>query len=136
KALEQAVRIAPHFPLAHAGLAEAWNELDMTERASQEMLLARRVDISSLAVEDKLQMEAIDLTITREFDAAVGKYEQARKLVRGLTLDVDLGRAYERAGQPAKALENYRHAAESLNSPAAWLRLAVLYSRSAEVGDS
>ncbi len=42
KALEQAVRLAPHYSLAHARLAEAWMELDQSEKATKEMLIARR----------------------------------------------------------------------------------------------
>ncbi|HEY7390797.1 MAG TPA: hypothetical protein VH640_19940 [Bryobacteraceae bacterium] len=57
KALAEAVRLAPHFSLAHARLAEAWNAVDLTERASQEMLLARREDIGSLSSPDRLQVE-------------------------------------------------------------------------------
>jgi tetratricopeptide (TPR) repeat protein len=135
KALDQAVRVAPRFSMAHARLAEAWNELDLTERASLEMLLAHREDLSSLDARDQLQLEAIDLTITREFEAAAARYEQMRRHVRAddPVFQVDLGRAYEKAGQPLKAMESYHRAADGRShDPAAWLRLAVLYSRSAD----
>jgi Tfp pilus assembly protein PilF len=42
KELGEAARLAPDFSMAHARLAEAWTELDSQEKASQEMLLARR----------------------------------------------------------------------------------------------
>jgi len=135
KALEQSLRIAPGFSLAHTRLAEAWYELDAPERASQEMLLARRGNSSGLSDLDRLQIEAVDLTITREFGAAAGKYEQMRVLAatEAPGLDIDLGRAYEKAAQPAKAIVSYRRAAEGpTHSPAAWLRLAVLYSRASD----
>ena len=135
KALDQAVRQTPRFSLAHARLAEAWNELDLIEKAGQEMLLARRGDLSDLTAAERLQVEAIDLTITREFEPAAAKYEQMRRYFKpdDTAFHLDLGRAYEKAGQPLKALENYRHAAEGTSrDPAAWLRLAVLYSRSAD----
>jgi tetratricopeptide (TPR) repeat protein len=135
KALDRAVSLAPRFSLAHARLAEAWNELDLTERASQEMLLARRGDFSGLPPLDRLQLEAIDLTITREFESAAAKYEQMRRYLKAddPVLQVDLGRAYEKAGQPLKAMESYHRAGEGpSHDPAAWLRLAVLYSRSAD----
>jgi len=135
KALEQAVRLAPHYSLAHARLAEAWVELDVPEKAGQQMLIARREDASSLSALDRLQIEAVDLTITREFTSALGKYERIVSLGGddSAGLEVDLGRAYEKAGQPSKATERYRQAAQSAaHPPAAWLRLAVLYSRASQ----
>ena len=46
-------------------------------------------------------------------------------------MDLDLGRTYENAGQPLKAVDCYHRAAEGpSHDPAAWLRLAVLYTRS------
>jgi len=134
KALEQAVRIAPRFSLAHARLAEAWVELDVPENAGREMLLARRGDSSGLSDLDRLQIEAVDLTVTREFGAAAAKYEQMRTLTpQDAGLDLDLGRAYDKALQPTKAMESYRRAAEGpSHSPAAWLHLASLYSRASD----
>jgi tetratricopeptide (TPR) repeat protein len=132
KALEQAARLAPGFALAHARLAEAWSNLDLTDKATQEMLLARRQDLSTLSRLDRLQLEAIDLALTREFPAAAAKYEQMLSLGSpdsdGIYLD--LGRAYDNAGKPDKATEAYRRAAEGpAHNPAAWLSLGVLYSR-------
>jgi tetratricopeptide (TPR) repeat protein len=132
KALEKAVGLAPHFSVAHARLAEAWNELDASERASREMQVARREDFSRLAELERLQIDAIDLTITREFDGALSKYEQIRRRAdpSDTRLDVDLGRAYERASQPAKAIESFRRAVEGPSrDPAAWLHLGMLYGR-------
>src|SRR5262249_29396385 len=132
KALEEALRLSPRFSLAHSRLAEAWSELAAPEKASREMLLARREDLSGLPALDRLQIEAIDLTITREFAGAIAKYQEMNRRAAG-AFDLDLGRAYEKAGKPAQALESYRRAAESsLHPPAAWLRLAVLYGRAAE----
>jgi eukaryotic-like serine/threonine-protein kinase len=132
KALEQAVRLSPNFTLAHARLAEAWANLDLIDNATREMLLARRHDLSLLSRLDRLQLEAIDLTLTREFAAAAAKYEQILSLAGPNSSDfyLDLGRAYENAGYPDKALESYRRAAERPpHSPAAWLSAGVLYSR-------
>ena len=126
KALEQAVKVAPAFSPARARLAESWFELDLPERAAREFLPIRRRDNSSLPALDQLQIEAVDLTITREFEAAAAKYEQMlRQSGSGSTdLSVDLGRSYERAGKPDKAITAYRRAAEGAShSPAAWLRL-------------
>jgi serine/threonine protein kinase len=76
KSLEESIRRAPGFALAHARMAEAWWNLDFTDRATQEMLIARRQDLSQLSRPERLQMEAIDLTLTREFPAAAAKYEE------------------------------------------------------------
>jgi serine/threonine protein kinase len=138
KALAQAVTLAPHFTLAHARLAEAWVGLDLTEKATQEMLTVRRQDLSALSRRERLQVEAIDLTITREFAAAAAKYEQAVAIAGPAATDlyVDLGRAWQAAGKPDKAIEAYKHAAESAMDPAAWLRLAVLYSRAGDTANA
>ena len=131
KALDQAVQLAPTFPPARARLAESWLELDLPEKALREFAFIHRQDSSSLSKLDQLQIGAIDLTITREFPAAVAKYEEMRKLAPddSADLNVDLGRIYEKAGKPDQAIEAYRRAAEGpAHSPAAWLRLGVIYS--------
>ncbi len=138
KALAETVRLAPHFALAHARLAEAWVELEAPQKAQEQMLLARREDPSLLASADRLQIEAIDLSITREFLGAVEKYKQlAKQAGNHAELSVDLGRIYEKAAKPDLALESYRRAAEGPeHNPAAWLRLGVLYARRSEVSKS
>ena len=139
KALQRAVDLAPRFSLAHARLAESWFELDLPEKAGREFLPTRRQDNSFLPKIDQLQIEAVDLTITREFTLAAAKYEQMVRLARGDAggLKVDLGRAYEKADKRDSAIESYRSAAEgTLHSPAAWLRLAVLYSQRADFAKS
>ncbi len=130
KALQQAIVAAPHFALAHARLAEAWNALDLVEKATEEMLLARREDLALLPRLDRLQVEAIDLTLTREFGAAAAKYEEMIRTGGGGEVYIDLGRTYDNAGKPDKAIVAYRHAAEEQRpSAAAWLALGILYSR-------
>jgi tetratricopeptide (TPR) repeat protein len=139
KALEQAVSLAPHFSLGHARLAEAWLELEVPEKAGLEMLLARRQDNSGLPEADRLRIEAVDRTIFREFDAAVARYERIKQLAKSSAadLDLDLGRAYERALQGPKAMECYRRAAEGpSHSPAAWLHLGMLYARASRLPES
>ena len=138
KALGEAVRVAPHYGLAHARLAEAWVELEVPDSAGEQMLLTRREDNSTLSKLDRLHIEAVDLTITREYAAAVTKYEQMRGMApEDVDVDLDLGRAYEKAGQPAKSIECYRRVtADSSHNPAAWLRLAILYDRRSDVANS
>jgi len=131
KALTEAVRVAPHFGLAHARLAEAWLALDVSDSASHEMLLALGEDTAGLSSLDRLQLEAVHRTVTREFPTAVARYEQMHQAApEDGAIDLDLGRAYESASQPDKAIDCYRRAAEGpAHNPAAWLRLAVLYDR-------
>jgi hypothetical protein len=138
-ALGQVVQLAPAFSPARARLAESWYELDFPEKALLEFAPIRRLDNSSLPRFDRLQIEAVDLTITREFGAAAAKYEEMRKSAGrdSAGLDVDLGRAYEDAGKLGNAIEAYRRSAEGpSHNPAAWLRLAVLYSRRKKVPES
>jgi tetratricopeptide (TPR) repeat protein len=139
RALGQAIQHAPDYAMAHARLAEAWVELEMPERAQQEMLLARREDTSGLSELDRLHIEAIDLTITRDFSKAAAKYERIAALAGPSSADaaVDLGRAWDKAGQPDRAVEAYRKAAEGpAHNPAAWLKLGVLYSRGSKAAES
>jgi tetratricopeptide (TPR) repeat protein len=139
KALEETVKLAPHFALARARLAEAWVELEMPEKAQEQMLLARREDNSWAAERERLQIEAIDLTITREYAAAAVKYESMAKFDSdgSAAVALDLGRAYEKSMQPDKAVFAYHRAAEGPeHNPAAWLRLGVLYSRQSKRAQS
>ena len=136
KALAKAVHAAPHFAAAHARLAEAWMELQIPETARNEMAQVRPEDVSGLSESDRELFEAIHLTINRDFPAAVSKYEQMRRRAPA-GLDVDLGRAYEKAGRNNDARECYRRAAEGPeDNPAAWLKLAVLYSREGDEAKS
>jgi tetratricopeptide (TPR) repeat protein len=129
KAFDQAIRLAPRFALAHVQLAEAWLELLVPEKAKDEMLAARRLDLSSLSDRDRLQAEAVDLAISRDFRAAVDKYEQLRRRF-GPAFDIDLGRAFDKASRSPDALAVYTRATQAdPRNAAAWLRLAVLSSR-------
>jgi tetratricopeptide (TPR) repeat protein len=128
QALSEAAKLSPHAPLVRARLAEAWVGLEMPEKGAEEMLIVRRQDASGLSHADRLQIEAIDLSITREFTAAAAKYEEMAR--GGVDVAADLGRAYESADRPDDAIRSYRQAAEgSQHNPAAWLRLGVLYAR-------
>jgi len=134
KALEHAVSLAPQFCLAHARLSEAYVELDLPDKAAEEMVLARRTEGSTLSRADRLRLEAIDFSVTREFASGAAKYELIRRLAPGDDdVDIDLGRTYERVPQIDKAVESYRRAAEGpMRNPAAWLHLGIIYSRRSE----
>jgi tetratricopeptide (TPR) repeat protein len=135
KALEQATHLAPRFSLAHARLADAWMELEVPEKAGVEMLIARRGGTAGLSTLDRLQIDAIDLAITRDFLAAADKYRQMLKMAGAGKAEVylDLARTYEHAEEIPKALENYEAASKAApRNPAAWLRLAALHGRAAQ----
>ncbi|HWZ31716.1 MAG TPA: protein kinase [Bryobacteraceae bacterium] len=132
KVLAQAVRMAPNYSLAHARLAEAWVELELPENAGVEMLIARRAGTAGLSTFDRLQIDAIDLSITREFPDAAAKYQQMLKIAGTEKADlyVDLGRTYEKAEQRVKAQESYALATKAdPRNAAAWLHLAALHSQ-------
>ncbi|HAF22087.1 MAG TPA: hypothetical protein DCK93_04105 [Blastocatellia bacterium] len=133
KALEQSIASDPKFVLAHARLAEAWNELDYADKAKDEMLKAQPLgeSPSQLPRLDALYLEAIHATITREYPAAIKAYSE---LVRQSPSDprvyVDLGRAYEKDDQIKKAIESYVEATNRAPQYAtAFLRVAILYGR-------
>jgi tetratricopeptide (TPR) repeat protein/tRNA A-37 threonylcarbamoyl transferase component Bud32 len=132
KALTETVRLAPHYSLAHARLAEAWSELELPEKADVEMLMARREGTSGLSAIDRMQIDAIDLSITREFNGAAAKYQEMLKSAGAEKADlyVDLGRIYEKSEDRAKALANYLSATKTdPRDAAAWLHLAALHSQ-------
>ncbi|HEX3746095.1 MAG TPA: protein kinase [Bryobacteraceae bacterium] len=133
KALEQAGS-DPQFSMAHARLAEAYLELDLMDKAREEMLRAAPPDVDAhLSRADRLYLRALQLTLTGDFAGAVALY---RDLLARAEPDeksnayVDLGRALEREEKTADATEAYREATRrQAQNPAAWLRLAILYGR-------
>src|SRR6266850_3428354 len=99
KAFQQAIAAEPNFALAHARLAEAWFELDYADRAKDEWLRVGSLvpNRSQLAASDALYLEAIDVTIQRDFPDAIKAYtELARLSPDEPQVYVDLGRAYEK----------------------------------------
>ena len=137
KALTQAVEIDDGYALAHARLAQAWTELDYTDRAKDELLAVTSLaDRSSLSPKDTLYLDAIRATVRRKFDDAVKAYtEIARLLPDESGVYVDLGYAYENNGDPDHALENYLKAIK-LNQgqyATAYLRTGIIYNRKGDV---
>ena len=134
KAFEEAIGIDNRFGLAHARLAQAWTELDYTDKAKDELLTASTLagDRSSLSPVDALYLDAITATVQRDFDAAVKGYaEIARLSPDDSHVYVDLGSAQENSGNVDKALENYQKAI-SLNNgqyATAYLRAGIVYQR-------
>jgi len=134
KALERAVNIAPKFAMGHARLAEAWMELDYTDKAQEEMLRANPPGRPArLSAAEQLFLEAVHLTLVRDFRGAVKKYQEILKDLPDSDLAdgfVDLGRAWEKAEKPADAEHAYEEATRrSPQFAAAFLRLGALYAR-------
>jgi len=135
KRLERSIALDDGYALSHARLAETYLEINDTERAKEELLRAISLvpNRSSLASADAAYLDAVGATVRREFPAAIDFY---RKLLDQVSVAdksngyVDLGRAYEKAENLNKAAESYMEAIKlDPQSPAGFLRLAVLYSR-------
>jgi tetratricopeptide (TPR) repeat protein len=133
-ALQMAVDLDKNYVLAHVRLADAWNELDFSGKAKDEMLdaslLGSKGTLSDL---EKTYVEAVRHTIVRDFPAALRDYQA---ILGDLPPDrkadgyVDLGRAYEKSGNIEQAVANYSVAARlAPEYPASFVRLAVLEDR-------
>lgn len=140
KPLQQAVSIDDRFALAHARLAEAWTELDYTERAQLELLRVDGLvpDRSSLEQEDSLYLDAIRAIIIRDFPAAIASYTKLAKLKPEVAQTyLDLGRAYEKNEEIDKALENFNLAIKyDAQYAPAFLHLAILYGRKEDLSSA
>jgi tetratricopeptide (TPR) repeat protein/predicted Ser/Thr protein kinase len=139
KTLQRAVEADDRYALAHARLAEALMEQDYTDRANEVLLRVRRLvpDPSVLPERDRLYLDAVTATATRDFSAAVRAYEQiARRWPEAPSAHVDLGRAYERREQTEdlnRATESYLEATRRDPQYAtAYLRVGSLYARRQE----
>lgn len=141
KRLEVAVNLDGNYAPAHAHLAEAFVEINNTEKAQDELLSATQLANSrSLASADAAYLEAIGATIRRDFPAAVNDYQKILDQASGTdkaTAYFDLGRAYERNEQIDQATDCYLNATKSdPQSPAAFLRLAMAYGRRQKSNDA
>ena len=132
RSLDAALARDPHFAMAHVRMAEAWNDLDFQNDAQREMLIAAPEE-RHLTPIDRMYFAAINATITGDFTGAVDVY---RKILQRLPDAerpagyVDLGMAYERAGDPQQALANYASASSpGSNNAAASMHTGILESR-------
>lgn len=130
--LEQSVETDDKFALAHARLAEAYAELDYSEKADKEIIRAQRLvpDHSKLAALDALYFQAVTHVLLRELAPAIERYHEMVRLspeADKAQAYVDLGRAYEIDDQLDKAKENYGEAARlAPEDAAAFLRLGIV----------
>lgn len=140
KALERAVEADDKFAMAHARLAEAWAELDYTDKAKDELLRVSALvpDRSVLPKVEALYLEAINATISRDFPRAIQSYSEVVRLMPDKPYTyVDLGRAYEKNEQADKAIENYTEATKrDPQYVTGFLRLAILYSRKQDIASA
>jgi tetratricopeptide (TPR) repeat protein len=141
KTLKQAVELDPEFAPAHARLAEAYLEINNTEQAKDELLLATSLAARrALATTDRMHLDAINATVTREFPTAIASYQKIVDQATGAekaNAFVDLGRAYERNEDINKAIESYLKAIElDAQSAGAFLRLGIAYSRRRDIGNA
>ena len=141
KILQQAIADDDRYALSHARLAEAWTELDFSEKAKDELIRAKDLvpNRSALAAIDAIRFQAITDTVKRDFPAAVESYRQLAEQVpaaeRKFAL-VDLGRAYEKNEQLDKAIESYQKATEGEHYAAAFLRLGTALGRSQKYSEA
>ena len=133
KAFTLAIANDDQFALAHARLAEAWVELDYSDRAKDELLRAGELSPNRALFTpvDALYLDGITATVRRDFAKAVSAYADIAKLQPNQPyVYVDLGRAYERNNQSDKAIESYTTATQKDSQNAtAFLRLGVLQGR-------
>ncbi len=136
KQLEQSISIDDRFALSHARLAQTYLELDNIDKAREELLRALSLasDRASLTRADSTYIDAISATVGREFAKAIDYYQKLADEApdsEKASAYVDVGRAYDRSDNIDKAQDSYRKAIEKdSQSPAAYLRLAILLGRS------
>jgi tetratricopeptide (TPR) repeat protein len=134
-ALEKAVQIDQSFVLARARLAEAWAELDQSDKAKDALLEVARLvpDRSSLPALEQTHIQAVSSVVVRDFPAAVTAYRKALSLgsdTEKPQINVDLGRTLEKNGDSEDALKCYLEAGMLDPQYAVPLLLAgVLYGR-------
>ncbi len=140
-AFSRAVSLWPDFALAHAGLADAWGELDFSGKANEEMVRASAVERQRrLPSRDRQYLDAVGATLTRDFPTAIRDYAA---ILRELAPQekaygyVDLGRAYEKATKIPEALKNYEEAAKlAPEDPAPFVHIGILESRAGKAEDA
>lgn len=142
KILQQTIQDDDRFALAHARLAEAWTELDSSDKAKDELIRATDLvpDRSVLPQIDGLRLQAVTNTVKRDFGKAVEDYRVLASSVpeteKAYAL-VDLGRAYEKYEKPDKAIETFQEATKvDSRYAAAFLRLGGVLGRRSRYGEA
>lgn len=126
------------YPLLYSRLAETQAELDNHYQAKEELVTALQLvnSGSTLSGLDSLHLEAITAMVNNKFAEAASFYQQivgASPTAQKFRAHIDLGRAYEKADKIDAAIESYKQAINlDARSPAAHLRLGILYGRQKE----
>lgn len=126
------------YPLAYARLAETQAELDNYYQAKEELVTALQLvnSGSTLSKLDSLYLEAITAMVNNKSEEAASFYQPIVSTLpkaQKSRAHIDLGRAYEKADKIDAAIESYKQAINlDARSPAAHLRLGILYGRQKE----
>ena len=135
KNFEQVLERDEGFALGHARLAEAYVELDFSDKALSELLRATQLvpDPSRLETVDRLRLQAVTEVVNRNFPKAVELYKNLVEVTSDAQKSqalIDLGRAYQKNDQPDMALQTYL-AASKLDPTyaAAFVSSGVIYGR-------
>ncbi len=131
--LEQVVAAAPHYALAHAMLADADNELELTGRSNREMNCIDAADLRAATSDERMYIEGVRLTLTRDYAGAAGRFRSYYGKSGAASAPgraVLLGRALEKAQRPAEAAKAYASAGKR---GGALLSMAVLDSRQQQI---
>ena len=131
KKLRQAIGVDNNFALAHARLAEAFNELDYSDQAKDEVIqaesLARQLPLPQ---RDALYLNALTKTVLRDFPHAIESYQQIAGQVSDqekVNVYMDLGKAYENNDELENARKIYQQVTNLAPQwPTAFLRLGVV----------
>jgi tetratricopeptide (TPR) repeat protein/tRNA A-37 threonylcarbamoyl transferase component Bud32 len=115
KNFEQVVEKDEGFALGHARLAEAYAELDFSDKAMSQLLRATQLvpDPSRLETVDRLRLQAVTEVVNRNFSKAVELYKNLVEVTSDAQKPqalIDLGRAYQKNDQPEMALQTYLEA--------------------------
>jgi serine/threonine protein kinase len=140
KPLQEAINADPQFVLARARLAEAWTELDYSDRAKDELLRIDVASTSNLSAMDRIRLAAIQNTIKRDYAAAVQNYQTLITMVpedEKAYACLDLGRAYTKNQQRDQALESFSEAGRrNPNYGAAFLYQGLTYGRKRQYAEA
>ena len=114
-ALQEAIRLFPQYPIAHARLAEALAELDDERGAQAQLLRLSSVlpDESRLPDDERLRLQGTRALVLRDLEASVAAYRRlAERHASDATAWLDLGRAQEAASRGPEARVSYARAVE------------------------
>ena len=128
-ALEEAVKLAPVYPQAHAQLAYAYTKLDREREATRALIRAAEY-VPRLRADDRTRHEAVQALLLRDLDQSVRAYRTlADRNPQDQRAWLDLGAALQEAGRPSEARESYLQAIRAdPQYAAAHLRLGTIYS--------